>query len=396
MDRKPSPIACPRGLSIRDFKHEQRIQIAFSYRGTECRELLPPQNITKTAISLASGLRAEIQRKIKDGAFVYAEYFPDSTKADQFGKVAKHTTIGQLLEKQLTTYEAQVKNATLSPSTLAGYKKAINSDRMQEWKDKTLPEATPSALRDWIGSMKVTAKFTRNLLTPLRSVFEDALNDDLIDFNPFERIALTKLLKQNAKASDYEVDPFTAKERDDIIAAARADERPMIQFWFNAGLRPGEMIALKWPKVDTARAKARIDLNQVNGVEKAPKTAAGVRDLDLNAEALDALRAQAPVSKAKGAHVWLNPASGEPWTTDAQIRKTLWVPLLTRSGVRYRNPYQARHTYASAALTAGANPWYLAEQLGHEDATMVFTVYGKFISADYQKPKTKPTLKVVA
>ena len=38
------------------------------------------------------------------------------------------------------------------------------------------------------------AKRARDLLTPLRSVFEDALNDELIDFNPFDRIALNKLL----------------------------------------------------------------------------------------------------------------------------------------------------------------------------------------------------------
>lgn len=64
---------------------------------------------------------------------------------------------------------------------------------MKVWTDQPLSAATPSALRKWIGEIGTTAKFTRNLLTPLRSVFEDALNDDLITFNPFDRIALTKL-----------------------------------------------------------------------------------------------------------------------------------------------------------------------------------------------------------
>jgi integrase len=63
--------------------------------------------------------------------------------------------------------------------------------------------------------------------------------------------------------------------------------------------------------------------------------------------------------------------------------------------VRYRNPYQCRHTFASALLTDGANPWYVAEQLGHEDAQLVFTTYGKFIKADYLKPKQQPALRVV-
>ncbi|CAB5689695.1 Site-specific recombinase XerD [Comamonas aquatica] len=56
------------------------------------------------------------------------------------------------------------------------------------------------------------------------------------------------------------------------------------------------------------------------------------------------------------------------------------------------NPYQIRHTYASTMLTAGANPWYVASQLGHEDVEMVFRTYGKFIREDFQKPKPAPQL----
>ena len=55
--------------------------------------------------------------------------------------------------------------------------------------------------------------------------------------------------------------------------------------------------------------------------------------------------------------------------------------------MRHRNPYQVRHTYASSMLTAGANPWYVAQQLGHADVQMVFKVYGKFIREDYLRPR---------
>lgn len=216
---------------------------------------------------------------------------------------------------------------------------------MKHWQDKPLTAATPSALRTWIGDMHITAKFARHLLTPLRSVFEDALNDDLIAFN--------------------------------------------------TGLRPGELQALRWAKIDFKAATARIDLNQVAGTEKAPKTEAGIRLVDLNGDALAALEAQKPASLLAGQHVWLNPRSGKAWISDAQLRKTLWQPLCERAGVRCRNPYQARRTYASALLTAGTNPWYVAQQLGHADVTMVFQIYGKFIAEDYQKPKA-PKLRVIA
>ncbi len=389
--RNATAIACPRGVKIRDFAHGQRIQIAFSFQGEECRELLPPRSITKSAIQHAEGLRLEILRKIKDKDFRYADYFPDSPRAKK-GAGNAQKLIGDLLDAQLVIYERQVESGALSPSTLDGYRKAIKSKRMAFWRPKTLAEATPSAMREWIGGFKVTAKFTRNLLTPLRSVFEDALNDDLIQFDPFERIALPKLLKQTSRSSEYEVDPFGADERAKIIAAARPDEWPTVQFWFAAGLRPGELLALRWNRVKPT--SVRIDLNQVAKTEKAPKTSAGIRDVELSHDAIKALEAQRAISGLAGEHVFLNPRTGKAWTTDAQLRKTLWVPLIERAGVRYRNPYQARHTYASALLTAGANPWYVSEQLGHEDVQMVFRIYGKFITQDFQKPKA-PRLRVV-
>jgi integrase len=264
---------------------------------------------------------------------------------------------------------------------------------MRRWHGLQAREVTPSLLREWVSVMDCTSKAIRNTLTPLRSIFEDALNDEIIEFNPFDRIALSKLIRQTAKASDYVVNPFTAAERDALLEACRPDERPMLQFWFATGLRPGELQALEWRHIDWERQAARIEQNQVAGVIKAPKTAAGIRDVDLDASAIAALKAQRPLSEAKGARIWLNPRDGTLWTTDAQIRKTLWLPVCTRSGVDYRNPYQVRHTYASTLLTAGHNPWYVAAQLGHEDVEMVFRTYGRFIREDYQKPK--PELRIV-
>ena len=42
-------------------------------------------------------------------------------------------------------------------------------------------------------------------------------------------------------------------------------------------------------------------------------------------------------------------------------------------------------TYASTLLTNGANPFWLAQQMGHVDAEMVFKRYGKWIPKNFQK-----------
>jgi integrase len=87
----------------------------------------------------------------------------------------------------------------------------------------------------------------------------------------------------------------------------------------------------------------------------------------------------------KGAEVFQNPRTLERWTGDQPIRKTLWAHALKRAEVRYRNPYQTRHTYASMMLSAGEHPMWVAQQMGHADWGMIRRIYGKWIpDADTQ------------
>ena len=53
---------------------------------------------------------------------------------------------------------------------------------------------------------------------------------------------------------------------------------------------------------------------------------------------------------------------------------------MKRAGVRVRDPYQSRHTYACWLLSSGANPSFIASQMGHASAQMVFNVYGAWMA----------------
>lgn len=100
---------------------------------------------------------------------------------------------------------------------------------------------------------------------------------------------------------------------------------------------------------------------------KAPKTRAGRRVVTLLQPALDALQAQRVHTQLAGKEVFLNPRTGEPWLHDGPIRKTAWQPALRQAQVRYRYPYQTRHTFASTLLSAGENPVWVASMMGHKD-----------------------------
>jgi integrase len=52
---------------------------------------------------------------------------------------------------------------------------------------------------------------------------------------------------------------------------------------------------------------------------------------------------------------------------------------MRKAGVRYRRPYQTRHTYASMMLSAGESPMWVAQQMGHSDWTVIARIYGRWI-----------------
>ena len=65
---------------------------------------------------------------------------------------------------------------------------------------------------------------------------------------------------------------------------------------------------------------------------------------------------------------------------DQAIRKVVWTPALQRANVKYRTPYQTRHTFASMLLSRGENPLWVANQMGHKDWGMIRKTYGRWIA----------------
>jgi integrase len=159
-------------------------------------------------------------------------------------------------------------------------------------------------------------------------------------------------------------------------------------------MRPSEYIAQEWPHVNIVLHQLQVEGAFVDGEAKASaKTEAGRRKIDMRHGALHALRAQQEHTKLAGGLIFLNPAHGKQWAGDKPIRER-WGRILLLAGVRYRNPYQTRHTFASSLLMLGANPLYVATQLGHVDTTLVFRTYGRWISAGLNQEKRERLLRL--
>lgn len=166
-----------------------------------------------------------------------------------------------------------------------------------------------------------------------------------------------------------------------ILQNLEGQGRNLIQFAFWTGMRTSEMVALDWGDIDFVRGVVVVSraITQPAKTAEVPKTEAGRREVKLLAGALEALQAQKQHTWLAGADIFQNTQTGKRWAGDQPIRKTLWTWALKRGGVRYRYPYQTRHSYASMMLSAGEHPMWVAKQMGHADWTMIARTYGKWM-----------------
>lgn len=144
-----------------------------------------------------------------------------------------------------------------------------------------------------------------------------------------------------------------------------------------SGLRTGELIALRWCDVDLAKGRICVRLAFS---KKSFTTTKGrrARWVTLMPPALAVLNAQKELTGKEGRWVFQNPRIGDRWQNSERLR-VLWGYAMKAAGVRYRYPYQCRHTYASMMVSAGESPEWVAEQMGHQDSRLVAVVYGRWL-----------------
>lgn len=353
---------------------DSSIQISFTYQGINCRERLKLQP-TPANLKRAEQHRAAILHAIANNSFDYGITFPDSPRRFKF---AATKGAGYRLEIWLETWVDRIKQH-IKASTHDDYRKIVFNTLIPAIGRKHLDELKRGDIRDFCNALpSASNKRLANIQSVLRSALQDALDDDLIDANPL--YGWTFKRKEAPKPAD-DVDPFSREEQLAILDACREPAHAnLFKFLFWTGLRTNEVVALLWGDIDWLRGTICIQRGRTTAAEQAeePKTRRSVRDVKILGPALEALTAQKALTFLADKEVFLNPHTAKPWNGDQTIR-TAWAGILKRAGVRYRRPYQTRHTYASMMLTAGESPIWVSGQMGHADTAMIYRSYGRWI-----------------
>ncbi|WHL17614.1 site-specific integrase [Stenotrophomonas acidaminiphila] len=366
-------VGTKRGGGVRSAT-ESSIEVDFYYRGARCRGRikLPP---TPRNMRFCENLLGQIKIEIEKGIFDYAKHFPGSKRARKvIEKPATLDDMATVLQRWLGW-----KQLELEHSTIIGYTRIVENILTPRIGKIALRDFDRLAVRELVATFGegVTAKRINNVLGPLRGALDDAVDDGLLAANPLDGFKVRRRAKANAAE---EVDPFSPAEVRAILAAIDEDQvRNYCQFNFATGLRTSEMIGLCWSDIDWVAGTVKIRRAWVMGKMKAPKTDSGVREVQLVAPALAALKAQRAHTALAGEFVFHDPKSNARWGSDQTLRAGDWPKALRKAGVRYRYPYQMRHTFASQALSAGENVMWVARQMGHRDWTITAKKYARWI-----------------
>lgn len=214
-----------------------------------------------------------------------------------------------------------------------------------------------------------------------------AINSNLLDVNPFEKVQIPKLKKQS---NDNQHEAYTLDERDLIISAFEvhpnfAHYTSLIKFLFWTGCRPGEAFALTWSDISDDCCRISINKAYASNVHKIKGTKNNKRRVFIcqkNSKLQLLLLSTKPQSPAKDQQlIFANKSGGR---LNLQMIDTVWrgqrqskgvVTELAEKGiVPYKKIYTTRHTFATWAIASGISPEKVAYWLG-DDIKTVLTYY---------------------
>ncbi len=395
LDRKPTKeeiaaikagtLPLPKGLTWRIYNTGRiGIQITFTYKGVSCREILKDLTHKKSDINYAIARQGEINAEKARGTFKYADYFPESNNLEKFGEAKSNSTLNDYINKYINE---NVMKGKKSPSTLKKYFKAKNM--LHDMLEYKIIDINQKKLKEHFLNEKRSLASCSISFGLLKNALADAVLEEVIQYNPCDGFKYSKYINKDQKINNTsnEADPFLLEEVTAILEQAENYKiypqfGAMVQFWFNTGLRTQEILGLKWENVDLKNKVIHVRIGMYRGTEKNTlKNKRAKRDVPLNKAAVEALEKQMPLTFFKKGFVFIDERRNI-FQDDRKIMR-VWESVLIRANVRYRPPYNCRHTYATMQISSknDVNNWELIQWMGHSSLDMLEKHYASFKKA---------------
>jgi len=284
-------------------------------------------------------------------------------------------------------------------STTESYQQVLDRHLLPYFGDMPLNEITRKDIKKFIGEKqrqrvskgkrgtkkkkRLSAGTIRILKAYLSSILTEAVDDELIAFNPAARTG--KLIK---KGKAKEIFPFTWDEKAKFEKAMQKQYPryyPLFLTALRTGMRLGELIALRPGDLDFNGGFIEIRRAFSRGRLTTPKSGKS-RRVDMSNGLAETLKQYLISRKTET----LKKGWGEPpellfySTTGTKIdinnlRKQVFYKCLEKAGLRRIRIHDLRHTYATLRIAKGDNILDVSKQLGHHSIKITLDTYAHWM-----------------
>jgi integrase len=208
----------------------------------------------------------------------------------------------------------------------------------------------------------------RNAILPLRAVYRRASERSEVAVNPTEGLRLPALRGRRERIAR----PADARA---LVEALHGADRALWATALYAGLRRGELRALRWDNVDLSGGLIHVERSwdPVAG-PVAPKSQAGRRRVPLVKTLRPYLREHRLRQGRGGDGLCFGARPERPFDAPAAVERaqSAW----RSAGLEPIAFHGCRHTYAAFMIAAGVNVKALASYMGHASITVTLDRYG--------------------
>jgi len=291
-------------------------------------------------------------------------------------------TFKEYSEQWLSKQEKRLKY-----STLESYR-SIVENHLSAFDAKALDAITRDDISNLIDKLTAAAKTRstiKNVIAPLRGMFNQAVEDGVVTANPAVRIGR---LLGSAKANRLKIAPLTRDEVTRLLDTGKEkygfDVYALLLCACRTGQRMGELFGLEWSDLDFNSGSIQVRHTFVRGREETPKSHRE-RRLDMSAQLSDVLqelkarRHKEYLAKGQEVPRWVFVNDTGAQLDHSNFRKRVFEKLLPKAALRRIRFHDLRHTFASLLLQQGESPHYVKEQMGHHSIQVTVDIYGHLI-----------------
>ncbi len=263
----------------------------------------------------------------------------------------------------------------------ATYRYHFDNHIVPKFGKKLITSVTPMQLLDW--QNEKLEKFTASTVRKYRSIFYTIINDafieGLIDSNPFDRVPRPILVEEYKEDDDFDeedknVDPFSLDEVRTILAKTDGYKQNFFAIMAFSGIRPGELVALKWSDIDWESETFKVVRTRIRGEFGPTKTKSSKRIVEMMPNIKEYFLKQYELTGGNVFDMVFLSSFHKPFYSHDTIAKQ-FKDLLDEGDTRYL--YQLRHTFASLMISNGEEITWVSQMMGHKSSDITLKVYAK-------------------